>query len=73
MAAQSISPYTDMVTLDECLDLFSETGHGASKSTLRRWIAEYDLATERQGARGKVAVSFTEILQVHRDEIAKRN
>ncbi|MEV4975602.1 hypothetical protein [Streptomyces scopuliridis] len=72
MAAQSISPYTDMVTLDECLALFNETGQGASMTTLRRWIAKHDLATELQGAQGKVAVSFTKILQVHRDEIAKR-
>ncbi|KIF66253.1 hypothetical protein HY68_36710 [Streptomyces sp. AcH 505] len=78
-----------MVTLQECSALFRETGHPASETTLRRWIAAHDVRTEWEervshrwvarlnrdiGRRQSVmVVSFTEMLRVHKEEIAKRD
>lgn len=69
------SPYTsrtsDMTPLQEISDLLKETGHPASVTTLRRWIAKYRLHTTRRG-RADYA-SWTAIQQVHRDECARRD
>jgi hypothetical protein len=69
------SPYSgsnaDLTTLEECAALLKETGHPASPSTLRRWIAKHGIPTAK--VRGKVFVSFTAILMVHRDEVARRD
>lgn len=71
MALTSYTPKADMVTVRECSALFRETGHPASETTLNRWIAKYDIPTERDG-RTRL-VSFSDMLPVHRDEVAKRD
>lgn len=62
---------SDMTPLQEISDLLKETGHPASVTTLRRWIAKYGLHTMRRGRAD--CASWTAILQVHRDEIALRD
>ncbi|MGS2592083.1 hypothetical protein [Streptomyces hebeiensis] len=69
VAVYSLSPYVDMVTVEECVALFAETGHPKGESTLRRWIRKNRLMTDRIG--GKTAVSWTEMQQIHRDMIAR--
>lgn len=71
MAILSITPDDDLVTVKECAALFRETGQTAEETTLNRWIAKRGVRTERDG-RARL-VSFSEMLQVHRDEIAKRD
>lgn len=69
------SPYTshasDMTPLQEISDLLKETGHPASVTTLRRWIAKHGLRTLRRGRAD--CASWTAIQQVHRDEVARRD
>lgn len=62
---------SDMTPLQEISDLLKETGYPASVTTLRRWIAKYGLHTLRRGRAD--CASWTAILQVHRDEIARRD
>jgi hypothetical protein len=72
MAVLSITPHvSDMVTLKELSGLFRRTGHPASVTTLRGWITKHEVPTERQ-CRTDV-VSYTLMLQVHREEIARRD
>ena len=59
---------SDLTTLQEVSDLLKETGRPVSRTTLRRWIAEYVLRTMKRGRAD--CVSFTAILQVHRDKQA---
>lgn len=61
---------SDLVTLQEGSELLYDTGHPASVSTIKRWIRRYGLTTERIGRADHV--SFTDLLEVHRDEIARR-
>lgn len=71
MAVLSITPHVDdMVTLKELSGLFRRTGHPASVTTLRGWITKHGVPTGRQG-RSDV-VSYTRMLKVHREEIARR-
>lgn len=70
MAVYMPTPDSDLVTLQECSALFGETGHPASVTTLKRWIGRRDILTDRQG-RAQL-VSFAVMLQVHKEEIAKR-
>ncbi|WP_030756439.1 hypothetical protein [Streptomyces sp. NRRL F-5135] len=69
MAAHSLSPYADFVTLDECVALLEETGHPKGQTTVRRWIKKHRLETDRVG--GLTAVSWTQIQQIHRDMITR--
>ncbi|MFD5899080.1 hypothetical protein [Streptomyces sp. NPDC060366] len=68
----SYTPDDDMLTIAEVSDLFRETGQKASETTLNRWIAKHNVRVQREG-RGPRLVSYTEMLQVHRDEVAKRD
>lgn len=73
VAVQHLAPYAedDCLPLKECSALLRETGYPASVSTLRRWIASHDLTTGRDGR--VVVVSFSDILEVHRDEILAKD
>ncbi|WP_030186556.1 hypothetical protein [Streptomyces capuensis] len=61
---------SDMTSLQACSDLLRPTGHPASVSTLRRWIRAHGLRTERFDRTDYV--SYSDILEVHRDEVLKR-
>ena len=74
MAIPTLNPYaatSDMMSLQECRDLLRQTGHPKSITTLRRWIDEHGVIRERHGR--KVYVSFSDILEVHRDEVLARD
>jgi hypothetical protein len=70
MALTNYTSPADMVTIKECSALFRETGRPAGETTINRWIAKYDIPTEWEG-RTRL-VSFSDMLPVHRDEVAKR-
>ncbi|MFF8544759.1 hypothetical protein ACF060_31235 [Streptomyces werraensis] len=67
MAATHLSPFTgaiaDGVTYKEAVALFKRTGHPAPEGTLRNWVKEDKLATEKVG--GKVYVSWSDLLEAH--------
>jgi hypothetical protein len=72
VAILSITPHvSDMVTLKECSALFRRTGHPFSVTTLRTWITKWGIPTERQGRTDRV--SYTRMLQVHKEEVARRD
>lgn len=74
MASLSITPhYDDMVTLKQLVTLLEKTGHPKSETTLRAWIARWDVPTERRGRSDRVWVSYTRMLQIHRDDVMKRD
>lgn len=56
----------DLVNLKEIVELLRPTPHPASETKVRRWINMYDIEVVRR--RGKGYVSFTDILEVQRDE-----
>lgn len=66
----------DLMPLQDIADLLGQTGHPASVSTIRRWIAAEDLPTVRKRSAGgwrKDYVSYSDILLAHRDWVeAKR-
>ena len=55
----------DPVTYEEAIALFARTGHPAPASTLRRYVREDQLATERVGPKGVVHVSWSDLLDAH--------
>lgn len=57
----------DLVTLDEAVVFIAQSGHGASKSTITRWIARYRLPVVRCGRR--IEVSMSDLLRAQRDEL----
>lgn len=71
VAMTSYTPDDDMLTVAELSALFRETGQTASPATLDRWIAKHGIHVQRDG-RARM-VSYTAMLQVHRDEVAKRD
>lgn len=74
MAATYLSPYPaeieDPVTYEEASALLEQTGHKAPVNTLRRWVKEAGLDTVK--ADRKVYVSWSDILEVHRDRTAAK-
>lgn len=74
MAATSYSPMPasipDPVTLEEAVELFRETGHPISKSTLERLIRQKGFATERVGKTGYV--SYTDLLEAHAEWVRRK-
>ena len=58
----------DGVTFEEASALLDRTGHKAPESTLRRWVKEAGFETEKVGR--KVYVSWSDILEIHRDKTA---
>ncbi|MGW0948473.1 hypothetical protein ACWD4O_38785 [Streptomyces sp. NPDC002623] len=72
MAATHYSPLPveidDPVTYEEASALLAQTDHKAPVNTLRRWVQEADLKTVKCGRR--VYVSWSDILEVHRDRTA---
>ncbi|MFD3336094.1 hypothetical protein ACFWV1_26120 [Streptomyces sp. NPDC058700] len=66
MAISTIQPYPldrDLVTYKEAVQLFAETGHEVSASTLRRWVKERELNAEKWS--GTVYVSWSDLLVAH--------
>jgi hypothetical protein len=53
----------DPVTYEEASELFAHTGHPAAVNTLRRWVKEDGIATERRGR--PVYVSWSALLDAH--------
>jgi transposase-like protein len=60
----------DLVTLQEGVELLRLTGRPVSHSTLKRWVIRYRLSTKR--IRGTDHVSYSDLLEVHRDEMNAR-
>ncbi|MGW3406418.1 hypothetical protein [Streptomyces zhihengii] len=58
-------PIDDWTTYKECVTLLADTGEPACEKTLRRWVDTHQLPTRRR--LGRVEVSFSDVLQVHRD------
>ncbi|MFH8483655.1 hypothetical protein [Streptomyces sp. NPDC018055] len=73
MAIENLIPApapNDLMPLQAVCDLLAQTGHPASVSTIRRWIADEDLPTVRRRSAGgwrRDEVSYSDILMAHRD------
>ncbi|MFB7592399.1 hypothetical protein [Streptomyces sp. NPDC056169] len=71
MAISTIQPYpldSDLVTYKEARQLFAETGHDVSETTMRRWVKERKLITDK--ACGVVHVSYSDLLVAHGEWVA---
>ncbi|MEU9947029.1 hypothetical protein [Streptomyces sp. NPDC047939] len=71
MAIQTITPYpvaSDMTDLKEIRDQLKDTGHPVSLETIKAWIQDQDLYTERY--RGRTYVSYSDILMAHQEAVA---
>ena len=78
MAIQTVPPHpvpVDLYTIQEISGLLRQTGHPASDTTIRRWVAARGLYVEyhRRHGRRYAYASFTEIMEVHRDWVAGRS
>lgn len=70
MAIQTITPYpvaSDMTALKDIRDQLRDTGHPVSLDTIKEWIREQDLYTERY--RGRTYASYSDILMAHKDHV----
>lgn len=73
MAIQTITPYpvaSDMTELKEIREQLRDTGHPVTLDTIRGWIQDQDLYTERY--RGRTYVSYSDILLAHREAVTGR-
>lgn len=60
----------DLMPLQAICDLLAQTGHPASVSTIRRWIATHGIRTVRRRSSGgwrRDYVPYSDILMAHRD------
>jgi hypothetical protein len=69
-----IVPYTvasDLMLIDEIVELLRQTGHPASKTAINRWIARDGLPVEMRRCKDRMMawVSFSDILLAHKDAI----
>lgn len=67
---QPVAPPPDLIGFKHAAALFAETGRPASASTLRRWARQSDLELWPDPAdpSGRTqAVSYTDLLELHRD------
>ncbi|MEU9014323.1 hypothetical protein AB0D12_32040 [Streptomyces sp. NPDC048479] len=74
MAIESVAPHmvaSDMFPLKTISAKLAETGHPASVTTLRTWIKDRGIHTER--IRRTDYASYSDILAVHRDMVAMRD
>ncbi|MFC8008732.1 hypothetical protein [Streptomyces cinereoruber] len=53
----------DLVKYREARRLFAETGHKPAETTMRRWVQELGLRTEKID--GRVYVSYSDLLVAH--------
>lgn len=70
MAIQTITPYpvaSDMTELEEIREQLKDTGYPVSLDTIKAWIQDQDLYTERY--RRKTYVSYSDILLAHREAV----
>ena len=72
MAIATLSPSScdtpaieDPVTLREARLLFAEASISASEDTLTRWIRQDGIEVERQGRRGTLYVSYSDLLEAY--------
>lgn len=70
MAVAYMAADADLITVKEGVALLRHTPLAPSASTVKRWIVEYQLKTERIGKPDYV--SFSELLEVHRKEVHRR-
>lgn len=63
MAIGQYSPIADMTPIKNVVHLLRDTPYVPSLSTLRRWVKDNRLQTERQGR--DVCVAYTDILDIH--------
>jgi transposase-like protein len=68
-AAQPVA--SDLHPLHVIYELLAETGHPVSLTTLRRWRKHYGLRTVRINRAHYV--SLTDVLELHRDLVLKRD
>lgn len=72
MAIQNLVPADcDLISLQEAQALLRDTPHPVSLSTLKRWVTRHRLETRRIDR--ATHVSFSDLLEVHRDEAARRS
>jgi hypothetical protein len=68
------SPYaaTDLITLKQACDLFAECGeeYEVDPRTLKRWAVKHRVRTARAGR--DVIASWTDLLEVHAQEVDRR-
>lgn len=62
----------DWVTYEEALALLARTGHRVPDSTLRRYVRQDQLPTRRVGAKDKVLVLWSDVLESHRRRTAAK-
>ncbi|MFJ7297597.1 hypothetical protein [Streptomyces collinus] len=75
MAITVHSPYafaSDLVTMQEASDLFAECGpeYAVKPRTLKQWAVKAGVTIERAGRDD--CASWTDLLEVHRDQIDRR-
>ncbi|MEV5129261.1 hypothetical protein AB0K87_01860 [Streptomyces sp. NPDC053705] len=74
MAIATVNPYAntgDQMTVRECVALLAETERPVSETTLKRWIKESGIPTERHGR--PVYVSFSDVLVLHAEAVDRNN
>ena len=73
MAVSYMSPYiaADETPLSEAVELFAETGHPVSKSTLERLCRKSGVQLTRHGRTN--FASWSDLLQLHRDWVLGKN
>lgn len=72
MALSALTPQpatSDLVTVKEAVLLLQDTPYPVSESTIKRWIRRHQMTVKRP--RGVIHVSFSDVLEVHRDEYAR--
>lgn len=71
MAVAHLAPAdSDLITVKEAVVLFRLTPLAPSDSTIKRWIKDYGLRTEKIGR--PHYVSYSDLLEVHREEVHHR-
>jgi len=74
VAIATVNPYAhtgDLMTIKECVALLKETEHPVPESTLKRWIKDSGIPTERHGR--PVYVSFSDVLVIHGEAVERSN
>lgn len=70
MAISHVVADSDLISLQEAEALLRDTGHPASVSTIKRWVKRHGIEVQRIGRADHV--SFSDLLEAHRDEVARR-
>ncbi|MEU1078223.1 MULTISPECIES: hypothetical protein [unclassified Streptomyces] len=72
MSIEPLAPAvpSDLTSLKDCAELLKPTGHPVHLTTLRRWLRRHGVKTVKFN--GQVYVSFSDVLEVHRDEVRRQ-